>query len=129
MSGGAPTDGPLTPEELQLAARNHGMPLEALRYDVTPSGLHYLLVHFDIPELDPVAWRLEIAGNVDAPRSVSLAELRAMPSKTLPVTMECAGNGRARLAPPLQLRVAGRGFARQAPHSSEGNARGSARTP
>jgi sulfane dehydrogenase subunit SoxC len=28
-------------EELQLAARNHGMPLEALRYDVTPAGLHY----------------------------------------------------------------------------------------
>src|SRR4029079_12181538 len=26
----------LTPEELQLAARNHGMPLEALRYPVTP---------------------------------------------------------------------------------------------
>jgi DMSO/TMAO reductase YedYZ molybdopterin-dependent catalytic subunit len=99
MSGAAPTDGPLTSEELQLAARNHGMPLEALRYDVTPSGLHYLLVHFDIPELDPEAWRLEIAGNVEDPRSVSLAELRAMPSTTLPVTMECAGNGRARLAP------------------------------
>ena len=25
------------------------MPLEALRYDVTPIGLHYLLIHFDIP--------------------------------------------------------------------------------
>jgi hypothetical protein len=34
-------------DELQLAARNHGMPLEALRYDVTPVGLHYLLVHFE----------------------------------------------------------------------------------
>jgi len=30
-------------EELQLAARNHGLPLETLRYDVTPTGLHYLL--------------------------------------------------------------------------------------
>ena len=40
-----PTQGPLTPEELQLATRNHGMPLEALRYDITPTGLHYLLVH------------------------------------------------------------------------------------
>lgn len=36
-------------EELQLAARNHGLPLEALRYDVTPAGLHYLLIHYDIP--------------------------------------------------------------------------------
>jgi hypothetical protein len=42
----------LTPEELQLATRNRGMPLEALRYDITPTGLHYLLVHFDIPALD-----------------------------------------------------------------------------
>ena len=38
-------------EELQLAARNHGMPLEALRWDVTPVGLHYLLTHYDIPEV------------------------------------------------------------------------------
>ena len=35
-------------DELALAARNHGMPLEALRYDLTPAGLHYLLMHFDI---------------------------------------------------------------------------------
>lgn len=33
-------------EELQLAARNHGMPLEALRHTVTPVGLHYLLIHY-----------------------------------------------------------------------------------
>ena len=30
---------PITFEELQLAARNHAFPLEALRYDVTPVGL------------------------------------------------------------------------------------------
>ena len=39
-------------EELQLAARNHGMPLEALRYPITPVGLHYLLIHYDIPLVD-----------------------------------------------------------------------------
>jgi sulfane dehydrogenase subunit SoxC len=99
MSGQAPTEGPLTVEELQLAARNHGMPLEALRYDVTPAGLHYLLVHFDIPEIDESSWRLDIAGSVEQPRSFTLEQLRARPSRTLPVTMECAGNGRARLRP------------------------------
>jgi hypothetical protein len=56
----APTDGPLSFEELQLATRNRGMPLEALRYDLTPMGLHYLLAHWDIPALDPDAWRLRI---------------------------------------------------------------------
>ena len=53
-------------EELQLAARNHGMPLEALRWDVTPIGLHYLLTHYDIPDVDAESWRLEIDGLVDA---------------------------------------------------------------
>ena len=43
----------VTPTELQLAARNHGFPLEALRHDVTPAGLHYLLIHYDIPPAPP----------------------------------------------------------------------------
>jgi hypothetical protein len=33
--------------ELQVAARKHGMPLEALPWDVVPIGLHYLLTHYD----------------------------------------------------------------------------------
>ena len=89
----------LSPEELQLATRNRGMPLEALRYDLTPTGMHYLLVHFDIPAVDEASWRLEIGGHVERPLSIALDELRALPSETLPVTMECAGNGRARLSP------------------------------
>ena len=62
-----PTDGPLTEEELQLAARNKGMPLEGLRYDLTPTGMHYLLVHFDIPDVDAAAWRLQLGGAFERP--------------------------------------------------------------
>jgi len=86
-------------EELGLAARNHGMPLEALRYDVTPLGLHYLLIHYDIPAVDPATYRLAVGGRVARPLSLSLEDLRARPAVTAPVTMECAGNGRARLEP------------------------------
>ena len=86
-------------EELQLAARNHGMPLEALRYDLTPVGLHYLLIHFDIPQVDAKTWRLEIGGHVRRPLALDLDELRRRRAVTAPVTMECAGNGRARLQP------------------------------
>lgn len=75
------------------------MPLEALRFPVTPVGLHYLLIHYDIPQVDPVGWRLRVAGNVRTPLSLSLDEIRSRPAVTLPVTMECAGNGRARLSP------------------------------
>jgi DMSO/TMAO reductase YedYZ molybdopterin-dependent catalytic subunit len=94
-----PTDEPLTFEELQLAGRNRGMPLEALRYDLTPTGLHYLLVHFDIPAVDPARWQLRLDGLVEHPLELSLEDLRARPRKTMPVTLECAGNGRARLRP------------------------------
>ncbi len=84
-------------EELQLAARNHGMPLEALRYAVTPVGLHYLLIHFDVPVVDADEWRLIVAGEREL--TLGLEELRARPAVELTATMECAGNGRARLEP------------------------------
>lgn len=98
-AGPEPTTGPLTLDELQLATRNRGMPLEALRYDLTPVGLHYLLVHFDIPWVDPAAWRLRVGGNVRNQLSLSLDDLRRRPSRKLAVTFECAGNGRAHLSP------------------------------
>jgi DMSO/TMAO reductase YedYZ molybdopterin-dependent catalytic subunit len=86
-------------DELRLATRNHGMPLEALRYDLTPLGLHYLLIHFDIPDTDATGWTVEIGGDVEHPGSIPFEEIVASPSVTVPVTMECAGNGRARLEP------------------------------
>lgn len=86
-------------EELQLAFRNRGMPLEGLRYDITPTGMHYLLIHFDIPEVDPNAWNLRIGGLVGNPVTLSLGDIKALPSRTEVVTMECAGNGRALFTP------------------------------
>ena len=91
--------GGISLEELQLAARNHGMPLEALRFDVTPVGLHYLLTHYDIPEVDPGPWRLEVDGLVERPLSLSLEDLRSRPAVEEVVTLECAGNGRALVDP------------------------------
>src|ERR1044072_7094239 len=74
-------------------------PLGALRLDLTPAGLHYLLVHYDIPFLDPAAWRLELGGHVATPLSLDLAALRSRPRVSHTVTLECAGNGRAKLLP------------------------------
>ena len=89
----------ITLDELRLAARNHALPLEALRYPVTPVGLHYLLIHYDIPAVDPGAWRLELRGSLERPLSLSLDDLRERETVTMAVTLECAGNGRARLEP------------------------------
>src|SRR3712207_4772222 len=86
-------------QELQLAARNHGMPLEALRWPVTPLGLHYLLIHYDIPAVDEAGFRLRIDGRVQRPLELTLAELKTRPEVRMPVTFECAGNGRALMEP------------------------------
>ena len=86
-------------EEVQLAMRNRGMPLEALRYPITPTGIHYLLVHFDIPYVEVQNWNLTVGGLVSRPLSLNLEEIKARPARTLAVTMECAGNGRALLSP------------------------------
>ena len=75
------------------------MPLEALRWDITPIGLHYLLTHYDIPDVEIVSWTLEVDGLVERPLSLSLDELRARPVVETAVTMECAGNGRAHVEP------------------------------
>lgn len=94
-----PIVGRYTQEEVALASRNSGMPLEALRYDLTPAGLHYLLIHFDIPATEAAGWELRIGGLVSRPRALSLAELQRMPATTLRVTLECAGNGRGQTSP------------------------------
>src|SRR6266567_5889868 len=70
-------------EELALALRNHSLPLEGLRYDVTPTGLHYTLVHYDIPAIDPASWRLQVNGLVRTPLELRFQELQARPAQTL----------------------------------------------
>jgi sulfane dehydrogenase subunit SoxC len=89
----------VTEIELGQAARNHGMHLEGLRYDVTPIGMHYLLIHFDIPVADETTWTVEIDGLVDRERTLSMEDIRSRPAVTRLVTMECAGNGRALMPP------------------------------
>jgi DMSO/TMAO reductase YedYZ molybdopterin-dependent catalytic subunit len=91
--------GRLSYEELRLAARNHGMPLEALDHPITPTGLHYLLTHYDIPAVEPGSWALEIGGAVERPMRLTLSDLHARSASRVVVTMECAGNGRALLEP------------------------------
>jgi sulfane dehydrogenase subunit SoxC len=93
----APND--ITLEELALAGRNHSMPLEMLRHDITPAGLHYLLIHFDIPYTDGRDWQVEVGGHVEKPLTLDVETIRSLPAVTHPVVMECAGNGRARLEP------------------------------
>ena len=94
--------------ELTVAAYDHSLVHafdhreKVLRFDVTPVGLHYLLTHYDIPEVDPGSWSLEVDGLVERALSLSLGDLHGRPSVETAVTLECAGNGRALLEPHVE---------------------------
>src|SRR6185295_8643296 len=59
---------------------------------VTPSALHYERHHSGIPAIDPSKHRLVIHGLVDRPLSLSMAEVRRLPSVTRILVLECGGN-------------------------------------
>jgi sulfane dehydrogenase subunit SoxC len=98
-ASGLEPDWRLYPEELQLAFRNHAILLEGLRYDRTPTGLHYTLTHYDVPHADPAGWRLGVGGRVGEVLSLSLDDLKHRPTQTLRMTLQCAGDGRGLLRP------------------------------
>jgi DMSO/TMAO reductase YedYZ molybdopterin-dependent catalytic subunit len=77
---------------------NAETPLERQTGVITPASRHYVRDHFPIPD---VARRLSIDGAVRTPLQLDLDDIRALPPRSLVVTLECAGNGRAFLDPPV----------------------------
>lgn len=93
-------DNTFSDHEVGLANRNSGTLLETLRQDITPIGAHYLLSHFDIPQIESADdWQLRLHGGFKHKQTISLPALRELPQRTLRVTMECAGNGRRLIDP------------------------------
>ena len=68
---------------------------------VMPNARFYVRNHFATPILDASAWRLEVDGLVERPLRLTLRDLRNMRSDTVTATLECAGNGRSMLSPPV----------------------------
>ena len=75
----ATQDGLYSQSEVGLANRNSGILLETLALDVTPTGLHYLLTHFDVPLIDENQHKLEFSGAFNAPFELNLKEIKALP--------------------------------------------------
>jgi len=92
-------DGLFSTSEVALANRNSGVLLETLTEDITPTGAHYLLNHFDVPLINEADHCLKFSGEFNSPYSLTMQHIRSLPEVSMPVTMECAGNGRAGLSP------------------------------
>ena len=86
--------------EVESAFRNHGLPMEILKHPITPLGLHYLLIHFDIPtQLKAQNYSITVQGRVKNNLTISLEELKNGPVQHRIVTMQCAGVGRGLVNP------------------------------
>jgi rhodanese-related sulfurtransferase/DMSO/TMAO reductase YedYZ molybdopterin-dependent catalytic subunit/glyoxylase-like metal-dependent hydrolase (beta-lactamase superfamily II) len=68
---------------------------------VTPAARFYIRNHFTTPILDPELYELAVTGLVERPLRLRLCDLYNMPSQSLVVTLECAGNGRQYFNPPV----------------------------
>lgn len=76
---------------------NAETPLDEQIGVITPNPLHYVRSHFADPEPPD---RLVVDGAVASPLLLTMEDVRALPSRSAIVTLECAGNGRAFLDPP-----------------------------
>lgn len=77
-------------------------PVALLDSLLTPIDAFYVRCHMPVPTaLDETAWTLGIEGEVGSPLSLKVAELKQMPSASVTVTLECAGNGRSFFEPPV----------------------------
>ncbi|KAA3646192.1 MAG: molybdopterin-binding oxidoreductase [Chloroflexi bacterium] len=89
-SGG--TSGPAaSPPEEVLAARP--APVKGTRSEITPDGEFYRIdINTRALEINEADWKLEVMGLVDEPLNLTLEEIRAMPSQTQVLTMQCISN-------------------------------------
>jgi DMSO/TMAO reductase YedYZ molybdopterin-dependent catalytic subunit len=80
----------------------------------TPNDLFYVRNHFAAPELDAKTWRLKVVGAVEKPLELTYDQVLKLPSRTTPITLECAGNGRSFLnqAPGVQWELGAVGTAK-----------------
>jgi DMSO/TMAO reductase YedYZ molybdopterin-dependent catalytic subunit len=83
----------------QREPENLEYPFSTLDSFITPTDRFYVRSHFAVPEIELKTWRLRVEGAVSRPLDLTLDQLRQLPERKLPVTLECAGNGRVYLTP------------------------------
>src|SRR4051812_35283919 len=77
-------------------------PLGVLDRAITPNELHYVRNHFAVPTLQANTYRLRVVGAVERELELSLDDLRRMNSRSVTMTLECAGNSRSALNPAVR---------------------------
>jgi len=82
------------PEDLE-------MPLSGFSDYITPIEHFFVRTHVYAPKVNLDSWRLKVDGEVAAPLTLTMEDLRKLPPVELVSVVECAGNGRAFYEPPV----------------------------
>jgi len=68
-------------------------PMTELEGRITPTELYYVVAQLNMPEpVHPDDWQMEICGEVDTPITLTLEDIKKLPSQTVRAVTECAGN-------------------------------------
>ena len=68
-------------------------PVTELEGLITPTELHYVVQHFDVPDVVPSEkWALSVTGQVKRPLDLTYEALRRYPGRTVRTVMECSGS-------------------------------------
>ena len=74
-------------------------PLDETFGIITPSALHYVVQRGGTPDIDPRQHRLLIHGLVDRPVTLTMEEIRRLPSTSRILFLECQGNSQLEWRP------------------------------
>ena len=82
------------PENIVLARTPDRRIIDVRHIDgaITPADQWFTTQHYGHPDVDPDTYRLKVSGMVNSTLNLSLADLRAMPSRDLEFGFECSGN-------------------------------------
>ncbi len=80
------------PEDLEMS-------LDGFKDYITPFEHFFVRTHVYVPTVKLDDWRLKVDGEVGNPLTLTMADLKKMPSVDMVAVVECAGNGRANFRP------------------------------
>ena len=92
-----------TRDMLTLSARPEDleMPLSGFADYITPIERFFVRTHVAVPTVNLTSWRLTVEGEVTAPLTLTMQDMKGLPSVELVAVAECAGNGRRFYDPPV----------------------------
>ena len=70
------------------------MPVSGFTDYITPIDRFFVRSHVYTPKIEVSQWRLTIAGDVMNPLTLTMDDVRRLPSTEMVSVLECAGNGR-----------------------------------